>query len=840
MMANVFRGAAILIVSLTVACSGRGCASQSGPSTDRASAADNQARTGKITPESQVLADELVQPVVKANQDLAAALVTSDELAEATIGQLTKRMETAFADAQAVNGELSRETFDVSVVAGRIGPEPVKLFEWVRDNTYLVPYQGVLRGSRGVLMDRLGNSLDRALLLADLLRFSEIDVRLAHTTLTSERAAELMKNTRPIPEDRSRSLVANPQADDRDAVATYANANGLDAARLRKALEQMSAAAKETGRRFRRRVETQTAQIAELVARTANQTAATATEDIEAIRDHWWVQYDSGNGWTDLDPTAIDSAPGHSAGAAIETMALTSIPADRYHQVTIRVVVERMSSGGLHEATVLEHGLRPHEVTGQRIVLRHRSLKWPTSLDPGSAEFRTTLDNLVLAQNEWVPILNVGSQAISQASFTDAGTINDTPSPESPYEPAGGDAGIFVDAFGGGVEETPESEGLLTAEWIEFEIGVPGRASRTIRREVFDLLGPAARYRAAAVEVRFDDASRLRRGMSLLGETDILVLGCQLSEQYVELVFNTSLLEQRETMMGILRASADENMSRLVELSSQLDPVPIQLYGLALAREALSPVKNDVYIDSPNVLSFHRRLGPADDGQLIRSNSLDIIANDVSARRDSDPLRARLTQGVVDTAAESLFVVGCHECGPADNVSNMLLASSEAGVEWFPVRRLDDLAGGNFGLSDDARYRVEQDLNAGYVVLLPKRPVDIAGRDLVGWWRVHPISGATLGIMESGEGVAIVEYLKQKQAIIGAGVFVFSLYDCLGDKGAGGFLKVAACLGCTASAADGVAGTFRNIGRVTLTNITPSFAGKLLGVTVVCLIASLA
>ncbi len=832
MMNNVFRGVALLIVLLIAACSGRGCDSQPGSATDRATTADEKAGSGK--------ADELLQPVEIANQAFAAALGAGDRSAELTIQDLTARIEAVVAAAEAASTEIPRHTFDVSALAGQIGPNPEKLSEWVRDNTYLVPYRGVLRGSRGVLMDRLGNSLDRALLLADLLSASGSDVRLAHATLTTERASELLKSAPPMPSNRSPSRANKPQADYRDAITDFAHANGLDAVRLRKAVEQMSAAAVETSQRFRRRVETQTAQIAELVGGTPNGSAATATEDMEALRDHWWVQYNGGKGWIDLDPTVTVSTPAQPVAAAAETMAVTDIPADRYHEVTIRVVVEQMGTGALHEATVLEYGLRVHEATGQRIVLRHRSLNWPTGLDPGNAQFRATLDNLVLAQREWVPVLSVGAQTISQSSFTEAGTVKDTPSAASIYEPADTDAGIMVDAFGGGAEETPESDsGLLTAEWIEFEIIVPGRPARTIRREVFDLLGPAARYRAATVEVTFDDASRLRRGMSLLGETDILVLGCQLSGPYVEHVLNASMLDQRETMAGILQASAEQNMSRLIELSSQLDPVPVQLFGLALAREALSPVKDDVYIDSPNVLGFHRRLAPADGGLLLRSDSLDIIANDVSARRNSNPLRARLTQGVVDTAAESLFVAGCRDCGPVGNVSNIWLATREAGEEWQPVRSLEALAGGNFALSDDARYRVEQDINAGYTILLPRRPVDSASQNVMGWWRVHPVSGATLGVMESGEGQAIVEYLRQKQAIVGAGFFVFSLYDCLGEGGRGGFVKVAACLGCAASAGDGAAATLRNVGRVTLTNMTPGLAGKLLGTAAICIAASL-
>ena len=39
-----------------------------------------------------------------------------------------------------------RDTFDPQVIVDNVGKDPAKLFEWVRDNTYLVPYRGALRG----------------------------------------------------------------------------------------------------------------------------------------------------------------------------------------------------------------------------------------------------------------------------------------------------------------------------------------------------------------------------------------------------------------------------------------------------------------------------------------------------------------------------------------------------------------------------------------------------------------------------------------------------------------------------------------------------------------------
>ena len=51
---------------------------------------------------------------------------------------------------------------------------------------------------------------------------------------------------------------------------------------------------------------------------------------------------------------------------------------------------------------------------------------------------------------------------------------------------------------------------------------------------------------------------------------------------------------------------------------------------------------------------------------------------------------------------------------------------------------------------------VQQDLDAGYVDILPQRPEDAGAA--TGWWRVNPATGETLGITTGGYGDSMVEY----------------------------------------------------------------------------------
>ena len=121
-----------------------------------------------------------------------------------------------------------RDHWDPKYVEAQLGNDPARTFAWVRDHTYWIPYHGILRGPVGVLMDRQGDSLDRALLLATMLKDEGQTVRLAHRTVETDaaemilvaaarsRAAGLLRASRPLvgrQTDPSSILAARYQLD---------------------------------------------------------------------------------------------------------------------------------------------------------------------------------------------------------------------------------------------------------------------------------------------------------------------------------------------------------------------------------------------------------------------------------------------------------------------------------------------------------------------------------------------------------------------------------------------------------------------------------------------------
>jgi hypothetical protein len=734
---------------------------------------------------------ELREPLSQAHLELAKELGINIDPDKATMADVSSWLERVFSETEAADRLVSRETFDIGVVVKESGANRDKLFTWVRDKTSLVPYRGVLRGPVGVLMDRRGNSLDRALLLSELLRAAGITVRLAHATLSTEQAVSLLNGARPLA--RRQSLPRQP-AQTADSVSAYAASYKLDAAKLRTAVERVDAATKNMFQQFEQRVTAQAADLEQALSMSTAPSATVSATAVESARDHWWVQSQQGPDWLDLDPTLPDAVPGRAAVQPAEVMGLTSLPESLFHEVTIRVIVEQWDAGSLRESTALEHRLRPFEHLGQSIVLRHQPLNWPGNLDLRSSGAEDRVTRALIDQKEWLPTLTVGARTIKQSSITDAGSVNAKPGQSAPADSSGGGFGGMLGGLGG--EAKPAGNpGALTAEWIEYEVRVPGQAPTTVRRDVLDLVGPAARSRGSVAEPNAADSMRLRRAVALIAESDILPLVAQLSQDFVMHVAHTNLLGQRGKLRELVKASGEGNPQRLVELTGGLSGSSGELYALALARETLSPVRDRVYIDRPNILSYHRRIRQNPSGAFVRSNGVDIVANHVAADPDSgnDAFKARLTQGVVDTAAEALVVSGCGGCRAIKNVSELSISAQAQGTPWVLIRSTDEPGWRELNLEEDARKRVENDLRAGYVVLVPKRPVDVPGGTILGWWRVDPQSGSTLGIMQSGEGQAMPEYVKKA---IFMGAFSLEMWSCGGfNKGVSPqkFVLCAAC-----------------------------------------------
>lgn len=274
---------------------------------------------------------------------LATARAATEPRA-ADLNQVAGRLEKMFKALEAAEREIPRETFDLKAIVEKVGNDPQKLFEWVRDNTYLVPYRGALRGWQGVLMDRLGNSLDRSLLLGELLHEAgHQEIRLASAQLSTQQARELLEKARPIPKGGVPTAPRPSQQELEELIAKYAQRYDLDQTELRKHIHNATLQQQRLAEKAVQRTVEQTAEIAAAVEkfRVKEDPETRIAKLVATLRDHWWVQWKNGSQWVDLDPSLPEGRPLSQAKETFQGNTLHDRLFDEVHTLQIRLIIER-------------------------------------------------------------------------------------------------------------------------------------------------------------------------------------------------------------------------------------------------------------------------------------------------------------------------------------------------------------------------------------------------------------------------------------------------------------------------------------------------------------------
>jgi hypothetical protein len=654
-------------------------------------------------------------------------------------GSVTRRLAGLEAMADHVAQAAARNEDDEVAVLAKTGADPAAIARWVGENTRLIPYAGTLRGAEGVLLDRVGSNLDRALLLADLLRRAGFQVRVARTTLTTDEIAALRMaflGSAPKPLQRvsaSRDEILRQLGND---------------PRVERALVEKSADRTiKRGEEFDAAVQNLFNRVFPGVLKAVGESDARNKQLVEQIdtsfRDHFWVQRRVAAGWEDID---LDRAivPARQPTA---TFNLNSVPEELKHRVTIRVVAEMWTGGKASEHKLLEKTFNPSVLQGKAITLNNGLLPMPDLKEvmKDGAPQRAYLQALTKA---WVvtPSLQIGDEIVTDQLYTLDGKVL----PSGPFTLATlGVAGFanfaelnrgLTQAFGGDAANN-EPKALVTAEWVEIEIGVPNETVQKYRRAVFDLIGPAARSGTLRPPQEIDARAAERRALGLSATADLFVFGATPSEDALARVTGSELADFAKDSIAAIRGAATLDDMASMSPAARLQ-LPLWSWALNRTRTELVPAAAPV---EPNVAIYWQTIAPGSS----TAETIDIVAN--RTLTDGDFKRG-VAQGVLDTVIE-------HEIGSPDAPGGNTAALYGLGngsawqlIEPQEAERVDQL-----DLSDEAKARIKSDLAAGNLVLAPSAPVATEGGPQIAWWRIDPRSGTTLGIGKNGMGATAVE-----------------------------------------------------------------------------------
>jgi hypothetical protein len=477
----------------------------------------------------------------------------------------------------------------------------------------------------------MGSSLDRALLLAELLRAAGHSSRLARKRLSPEQANDVLARNRPTegqaPPRSQGSAPLSPA--DRDA---YAQHFGVDSAVFRQHTD--SARQKFEGMRHElsRRIDLQVPVLLAKVGAPKVPDGDNENSVVEALRDYWWVQLLEGGQWLNLDPLSNGLSPAFLASDQTYTGAPNGswLPEDGQfsHEVQVRFIVERRTRNATNEHTALAYRFRPADAANEALFLRVQPRDWttgPFSAEDGNPSFRA----LVLKQKAWVPTLIVGNRQISQFAFTDQGDLEPVGPMRAGHLPARQALSSMADAFGGSETEPP---GQLTAAWVTYDVTIPGRPTRSFRRQLFDVVEPSIRAMEQAWEATdMSEDKRLERAVGLIQELQIFIQVSRLTVDYSLLESAREWRQNQSALVALSQDLARQSSGVIPESLQRIRPMSNRLLDLGLVRFAWSPVEPNVFLGEPNILTYRTKYGYNDARQLVRWHGFDIVTGRVES-----------------------------------------------------------------------------------------------------------------------------------------------------------------------------------------------------------------
>ena len=479
-------------------------------------------------------------------------------------------------------------------------------------------------------------------------------------------------------------------------------------------------------------------------------------------REHAWVevQLEEGSDWLALDPVFPGALPGESFASPTRTF---EAPAGRLHQRMTITLMQTTSNGrrqklGRIQGTVAELAMAP-------VSLVVRAIPQFQSNDGASN------DNGLRQQDRGLLDGNPGG-LLGGGGLGGRTTARPAPEPQSerPLDAAGARrvvateyrrevsyAGRAPETMGTTRVEKDDPDGALMREWLDIELVVPGQPKRRIERDLFradsgdDVPADVRRYSIAVVagavtpasfeaqRAKLDaaDVQRVRAALdSLAPEDDVNALAMRLMQFEAGQALTPHLI-------NLAFASESDTMSERLA----------QAAGVRIVR------------DVPRILITSMETRAAADGEVDTQLALDLRLDEVTALPHEGMPRGaaalfQRARGMQESALEGRVLARFSaEPDAVVTTTRVMSVAQRQGHELVALSAPEqDLTARLKGITPEAAERIEATLLAGHQVIAPSQAARIGGRSVWGWWDVDPATGAFVGVLESGQHQAMVQY----------------------------------------------------------------------------------
>ena len=346
--------------------SGSSTGNPPGPTSSAPPFSSGTASPGQPTSPSAPSIPALQRPGTPGTQGASAPPAPGASPPPVASGQPTpeqvEKARKAYQDALAGHkASIDYSWLDVKARQAKIGADPKAIAAFVQNEIRYEAYAGALRGPRGALLSQAGNSIDRALLLADLLRAAGHRVRFAEGRLSAGQAEQLVRaGLKPPTAVAPKSPIS--EITERALGHFILLGNALDDAGFK--------------------------------APTSD--ASTWDRTVREAEHHIWVQVESGGHWVDLDPS-----PGVAFGRSLVGVehAADELDPKLFHVVEVNVEIETVRDGKRETQSVLSYKAFAADLAGVVVGFFHER-------PAGSA----------------TPVLLIGGQTIRGSPFDAPGT----------------------------------------------------------------------------------------------------------------------------------------------------------------------------------------------------------------------------------------------------------------------------------------------------------------------------------------------------------------------------------------------------------------------------------
>lgn len=458
------------------------------------------------------------------------------------------------------------------------------------------------------------------------------------------------------------------------------------------------------------------------------------------VADHVWLELDQGDGtWLPLDPSFPRAKPGEAYAKAVARP--DDLPEDLHQHIRL-TLHEETAGGETRELGRLEG--RAAALGLERLSLAILGVPQVKAPEPEKKK-------------------GGGAGGLFGGAISGGGRQPE-PAAESkePARTVGTMYRRILQRGGETIDLAPtlvldkEAGSAIRREWLEIAVEAPGREPRVVVRDLYVVDAPAVDGAAPAPYRRYS--------LTLVpGPIDVAAV-----RDYAGRLAEGVDLDASKARIDAIGDSADSKAaSEAVAVDGEIGPLAGHLAGLAFAAESDALARRIAHNNGvafaqamPRVIviSVEGGNGPAYRVALdLRLDEVEAWSYPGYATRAAEHFQS--ARGIQNTMLEGHFIERILGVRQTANTAD-LVAGVEGGQGAMLVfgagqeGRLDRIE----GLSPYARRLIEQSLGEGREVIIPPKPVLLAGRARLGWWEREPGTGRVIGVMDDGLHQATASY----------------------------------------------------------------------------------